>query len=57
MKPEALGWKLCHWISTLKAAMVNASRACTKRPMGVLFTISPVSRDRLVGRLRHTCRV
>ena len=30
---------------------------CTKRPMGGLFTISPVIRDRLVGRLRHTCRV
>jgi hypothetical protein len=26
-KPDALGWKPCHWTSTLKAAMVNASRA------------------------------
>jgi hypothetical protein len=26
-KPEALGWKPCHWTSTLKAAMVNAKRA------------------------------
>src|SRR5256884_4423072 len=27
-KPDALGWKPCHWTSTLKAAMVNAKRAC-----------------------------
>ena len=27
-KPDALGWKPCHWTSTLKTAMVNASRAC-----------------------------
>src|SRR5215467_14658261 len=26
-KPDALGWKPCHWTRTLKAAMVNASRA------------------------------
>ena len=26
-KPDALGWKPCHWTNTLKAAMVNASRA------------------------------
>ena len=26
-KPDALGWKPCHWTSTLKAAMVNAKRA------------------------------
>ena len=26
-KPEALGWKPYHWTSTLKAAIVNASRA------------------------------
>src|SRR5215472_10505544 len=26
-KPDAVGWKPCHWTSTLKAAMVNASRA------------------------------
>ena len=26
-KPDALGRKPCHWTSTLKAAMVNASRA------------------------------
>src|SRR4029450_11706294 len=27
-KPDALGRKPYHWTSTLKAAMVNASRAC-----------------------------
>jgi hypothetical protein len=26
-KPDAVGWKSCHCISMLKAAMVNASRA------------------------------
>src|SRR5215813_9192643 len=26
-KPDALGWNPCHWTSTLKAAIVNASRA------------------------------
>ena len=26
-KPDAVGWKPCHWTSTLKAAMVNAKRA------------------------------
>src|SRR5712691_9262878 len=26
-KPDTLGWKPCHWTSTLKTAMVNASRA------------------------------
>ena len=26
-KPDALGWKPCHWTRMLKAAMVKASRA------------------------------
>jgi len=26
-KPDAWGWKPCHWTNTLKAAMVNARRA------------------------------
>src|SRR5215470_15137352 len=26
-KPDAVGWKPCHWTSTLKAAIVNARRA------------------------------
>jgi hypothetical protein len=26
-KPDKLGWKPCHWTSTLKAAMVKARRA------------------------------
>jgi hypothetical protein len=26
-KPDALGWKPCHWTRTLKAAMVKARRA------------------------------
>ena len=26
-KPDAWGWKPCHWTNTLNAAMVNARRA------------------------------
>jgi hypothetical protein len=29
-KPDALGWKPCHWTSTLKAAMVGVeNHSCT----------------------------
>src|SRR4029453_18880179 len=40
-----------------KTSVMPGSAACTKRPAGGLFNISPVIRGQIEARLRHTCRV
>src|SRR6266568_7292512 len=57
-KPDALGSKPCHWTSTLKAAMVNASRAwqyAQTRCMTFLKWQTTVSIDNTVSMRMRSC--